>query len=93
MTVVSRGRTGASGDGANVACSPGEVPSKGSPAATDERCVLDEHIGGPGRQAAGLPAISGANAWISPQPGPSSETDGNRNRRTGGLRDRIYLLN
>ena len=33
---------------ANVAARPGRFQSKGSPAATDERCVLDEHIGGTG---------------------------------------------
>ncbi len=43
---------------------PEEVPSKGSPAATDERCVLDEHIGGTGEGAClGLPVtLPGANA-------------------------------
>jgi len=43
MTVIAWGGDGASGGWLTWPL-PGEVPSKGSPAATDERCVLDEHI-------------------------------------------------
>ena len=43
MTVIAWGGDGASG-GWLTWPPPGEAASKGSPAATDERCVLDEHI-------------------------------------------------
>jgi hypothetical protein len=43
MTVIAWGGDGASGGWLTWPL-PGEVASKGSPAATDERCVLDEHI-------------------------------------------------
>ena len=43
MTVIAWGGDGASG-GRLTWPLPGEAASKGSPAATDERCVLDEHI-------------------------------------------------
>ena len=65
--------------------SPGEVASKGPPAATDERCVPDGHIGGTGE---GLPggeprSLVGANAAPWPEPATRSGTDANRNRRRG----------
>ena len=69
---------------ANVACRPGRFRPR-VPLPHYERCVLDEHIGGTGEGRP--PACRGdvrRKCRTSPQPGPSSGTDGNRNRRTGG---------
>ena len=61
-TVIAWGGDGASGGWLTWPL-PGEAASKGSPAATDERCVLDEHIGPrpmPQSRKAGRQRVSGA---------------------------------